>query len=270
MSHASETLHYQLPQYEGTDIINPLVDTNEAYANIDEAIYNVATSAADAVTKADEAKEMIEGTGGVDARIDAAVLRLDAVEAKDVEQDASILGLQTALASTNGNVATNTQNISDLSATVQGHTTSIGQLQTRVTSCENFNIGIDQRVTALENAPAGQILAMNVEFDNTDTHLQSENVQDVIIELDGEVDDAKAEFRQYLGELKTGTLTAGQTSLTLTFLNQEIISTSILTPVCSKYGVSPTAVTYTTTTVTLTFEAQVDDMIVGCRVQNVA
>lgn len=269
MSHTNETLHYHLPQYEGTDIINPLVDTNEAYADIDEALYNIASSAAEAVTKADEVEQKIEGTGGVDSRIDALVVRMDAVEAKDVSQDASILSLNSGLATTDSNLATVINNVSTLDATVSGHTTSIGQLNTRVGACENADTALDVRVTALENASPSAPTAANVSYDNTTSGLTGTDVQSAIDETVEAIDDAKTEFRQYLGELQTTTLTAGQTSATVTYTNQEIVSTSILTPVCSKYGVSPTNVTYTSNTMTLTFEAQAEDMIVGARVQNV-
>lgn len=184
MSHAGQTLHYQLPQYEGTDIINPLVDTNDAYSAIDEAIYNVASAAATAVQTANEVKDDIEGTGGVDSRISALVTRMDAVETKNVEQDTSILGVQQAIATTNGNVATNTQNIADVTATVQGHTTSIGNLSTRVQACENADTALDVRVTALENAPSPSMpTAEDVSFDNTASGMTATNVQDAVDEL---------------------------------------------------------------------------------------
>lgn len=270
MSHAGQTLHYQLPQYSGTDIINPLVDTNDAYDKIDTALYEIADSAATAITTANEVKEEIEGSGGVDSRIDAAVVRLDAIEAKDVAQDASILQLNTGLATTDANLATVSGNVNTLDGTVSGHTTAIGQLTTRVGACENADTALDARVTALENAPTPSMpTAADVSFDNTGTHLTGDDVQEVIIEVDTEMHGLETQFRSYLGELQTTTLTAGQTSATVTFASQEIVSTSILTPVCSKYGVSPTDVTYTSTTMTLTFEAQAEDMIVGARVQNV-
>ena len=261
MSHAGETLHYQLPQYEGTDIINPLVDTNDAYSKIDETMYNIAGSAATAIQTAQEVKEEIEGTGGVDSRISALVTRMDAVETKNVEQDTSILGVQQAIQTTNGNVATNTQNISDLGSTVQGHTTSIQNLGTRVQGCENADAALDVRVTALEQASPTSPTAANVSFDNTGTPLSATDVQDALVELD-------TDGHNLVGELQTTTLTAGQTSATVTFA-QNIIATTIITPVCSKYGVSPTDVTYTTNTMTFTFEAQSEDITVGARIQNI-
>jgi hypothetical protein len=185
MSHAGETLHYKLPQYEGTDIINPLVDTNDAYSKIDETMYSIAGSAAQAIQTAEEVKQDIEGTGGVDSRISALVTRMDAVETKNVEQDTSILGVQQAIQTTNGNVATNTQNISDLSSTVQGHTTSIQNLGTRVQGCENADAALDVRVTALENASGGT--ASDVSYDNTSSGLTATNVQDAIDEVNNKI-----------------------------------------------------------------------------------
>ena len=269
MSHTNETLHYHLPQYVGTDIINPLVDTNGAYADIDEAIYNVASSAATAVRTANEAQAAIEGAGGVDDRLDGVVTRLDAVEDKDVEQDTAILAAQQAITTANGNIGTLTSNVSDLGTTVAGHTTALANLTTRVGACENADTSLDLRVTALENAPTPSMpTAEDVSFDNTDTHFSSTNVQGVIEEVDSEIHTLETEFRGDIGELKTTTLTAGSTSVTVTF-TQTIKATTLITPVCSLYGVNPTNVTYTSNTITLTFEAQSSDATVGARIQNV-
>ena len=278
MSHAGQTLHYQLPQYSGTDIINPLVDTNDAYSKIDNALYEIGQGAADATATANEVKEQIEGTGGVDDRIDATVVRLDAIEAKDVEQDASLLQLNNGLATTNANVSTLSTNVNALDGTVAGHTTAIGQMNTSIGS-------LDNRVTALEQTPAATVDsamsdtsenavqnkvikeyvddkdAEHTPFNDTSSHFSADNVQDAIEHLD-------AEGHALVGELQTTTLTAGATSATVNF-TQSIVSTTIITPVCSIYGVSPTDVTYTEHSMTLTFEAQASDAIVGARIQNV-
>ena len=66
MSHTNETTHYQLPQYVGTDILNPLVDTNGAYQTIDETMYNVAQTATQASADAQQASEDV---ATYDARI---------------------------------------------------------------------------------------------------------------------------------------------------------------------------------------------------------
>lgn len=256
MSHAGQTLHYQLPQYEGTDIINPLVDTNGAYETIDEAIYNVASAAATAVQTANEVKEDIEGTGGVDSRISALVTRMDAVETKNVEQDTSILGVQQAIATTNGNVATNTQNIADVTATVQGHTTSIGNLTTRVQGCENADTALDVRVTALENAPSPSMpTAADVSYDNTTSGLSATNVQDAIDELVSP------------SELVSDTLTSGATSITLSFSDVTISSTTLI-DVYVEDGINYTSISTTSNSVTLTFDAQSAAKVVAVKVTN--
>lgn len=69
MSHANETLHYHLPKYVGTDIINPLTDFNDANDVIDEALYNANQTAANAVEIAQSASGEV---GSYDARITAA------------------------------------------------------------------------------------------------------------------------------------------------------------------------------------------------------
>lgn len=60
MSHTNETTYYNLPQYVGSDIINPLVDTNGAYEQIDTVMHNIATAANGAVTDASDAKTAVE------------------------------------------------------------------------------------------------------------------------------------------------------------------------------------------------------------------
>ena len=45
MSATGHTTYYNLPQYEGFDVINPLVDTNDAYQKIDTALHTIEESA---------------------------------------------------------------------------------------------------------------------------------------------------------------------------------------------------------------------------------
>lgn len=70
------------------------------------------------------------------------------------------------------------------------------------------------------------------------------------------------------GTMFTGTLTAGQTSIT--FSSTMIKATSILEFYTSVYGVNPTAVSTSVSagvgSVTLTFEAQADDMTVAVKI----
>lgn len=61
MSHSRQTEHYGLPLYDGTDIINPLTDFNDANEAIDEAVYNANQRSVQAENMADEAKDIAEG-----------------------------------------------------------------------------------------------------------------------------------------------------------------------------------------------------------------
>lgn len=64
----------------------------------------------------------------------------------------------------------------------------------------------------------------------------------------------------------TGTLTAGQTSITLQ--DASIDTTSTLDFYTDTFGVNPTAVSVSTGSVTLTFEAQASNLGVKVRVTN--
>ncbi len=59
MAHSRETEHYQLPLYDGTDIINPLTDFNNANEMIDETMYNVAQRAASAEQSAQQSAGVV-------------------------------------------------------------------------------------------------------------------------------------------------------------------------------------------------------------------
>lgn len=135
---------------------------------------------------------------------------------------------------------------------------------TAITVGEAFNPAKWTSVKVMNEMPSGgggTVLAEDVVFDPSGTHLSSENVEAAIKELD-------TEGHNIAGELQVDTLTAGSTSATVNF-TQVIGSTTIITPVCSLYGVSPTAVTYTDHSITLTFEAQTEDAIVGARIQTI-
>lgn len=68
MAHSRETEHYQLPLYDGTDIINPLTDFNNANEKIDETMYEVAEASANATNVAQETAQLVST---YEARIEA-------------------------------------------------------------------------------------------------------------------------------------------------------------------------------------------------------
>lgn len=87
MSHSRQTEHYGLPLYNGTDIINPLTDFNDANDAIDTALYNANQSASNANTKADSA---VEAVAGYDERITKAETKADNALTKNSDTEKMI------------------------------------------------------------------------------------------------------------------------------------------------------------------------------------
>lgn len=75
----------------------------------------------------------------------------------------------------------------------------------------------------------------------------------------------KAKYDQQMG-ITRGTLSAGSTSIALT--DSRIRSNSAINIYTSRYGVNPSAISVSGTTVTLTFKAQSSNIEVGISVIN--
>ena len=105
------------------------------------------------------------------------------------------------------------------------------------------------------------VSAENVSYDNTVSGLTADNVQAAIDELVASIPSAGAV------EIQSGTLTAGQTSVTLTFAEQTVGSTSLI-DVYVEDGLNYSTIATTSTTVTLTFPVQASDVAVAVRVTN--
>lgn len=87
MSHSRQTEHYNLPLYNGTDIINPLTDFNDANEAIDTALYNANQSASSANSKADAA---VAAVTGYDTRITQAEAKADNALTKNSDTEKMI------------------------------------------------------------------------------------------------------------------------------------------------------------------------------------
>lgn len=281
MSHVSSTAHYNLPIYGDADIINPLTDFNDCNTAIDNKLYEVAQGTAGVVTDITDVKNLL-GSETLDTASQTVTGAINELKAGEDALDNRMVASETDVATLQAQMSTATTNISNLGTSVAGLQTEVAgkASQTALQTLTN-KVGIGNLDTVAQNCvdainevlskiPAGgSVQAEDVVYDNTDSGLTATDVQGAIDEVQDNVDDAKTEFRQYLGELQTTTLTAGQTTATVTFANQTISATTIITTVCSKYGVSPTAVTYTSNTMTFTYEAQSEDIVVGARIQNV-
>lgn len=167
MAHTNETAHYHLPQYVGTDIINPLDDTNKAYEDIDTALYEQGESIASVGDRVTDIETELNASGGISDQVQTLTTDVSNVNDKADANAANITALQTGLSQTNTTVSGIRTDVNSLSSTVSGHTTSINsinssissintkntQQDTAITNLQNADTALGNRVTALENAP---------------------------------------------------------------------------------------------------------------------
>ena len=223
------TVNYDLCQYEGSDKTSYLINYNGDMLKIDTAL----KAAKDA---ADTAQATASGADG---------------KADSVAADVSTLNTQINGAS----------GLAADVATVQGSVNTINSLigSGEPTTQDKTIIGAINELAA--EIPSGSVDADDVTYSNTVSGLSATNVQDAIDEVVAALPSAGAV------ELQSGTLTAGQTSVVLTFAEQAISATSLV-DVYVEDGVNFTAIATSSTTVTLTFEEQASDLVVAVRVTN--
>lgn len=126
MSHTNVTPNYNLPQYVGTDIINPLTDTNDAYSAIDTAMKDIADGVSGGASKI----EALETTvGDADSGLVKSVADLQ-TQNGDISLSTTAQTLSGAINELDGEVSTNTGNISTLVQKVGSDT-----LDTDATTC---------------------------------------------------------------------------------------------------------------------------------------
>ena len=106
--------------------------------------------------------------------------------------------------------------------------------------------------------------AISVDIESDSTGFVEYDKENGTIGLSAEL---KRQIANNTPTILTGTLTAGQTSLT--FSDPSIKATSVIDIYTSIYGVSPSAATSGTGTLTFTFEAQASDLVVEVDVYNV-
>ena len=189
------------------------------------------------------------GVGTVQAQADATDLVVSGHTSSIQSNTQSISDQQTAITSLR----------TDLTA-AQGSINTINSLigNGEPTTTDKTIIGAINELAA-EIQPSGGVAASSVSYDNTTSGLTASNVQAAIDEVDSKVDAV---------EKQTATLAAGSTSVTLTFTEQSIGATTLIDVYTDTFGVNPTNVTYTASTVVLTFEAQASDVAVAVKVQN--
>lgn len=229
MSATNSTANINLPLFIGTDKPAWLVDWNGAMNSIDTAIAALQSAEAGTAT--------------------------------------SLASLAQSLEALSGTVGQHTTALQTLTTAVSGNTGSINTINSLIgngqpTTTDKTLIGAINEINA--KIPEGGVAANDVSFDNTGTNLSATDAQAAIIEVNNKIPSLPAAT----SEVQTGTLTAGQTSVVLTFTDQTIGATTLIDVYTGEYGVNPDSVAYTASTVTLTFTAQASNLAVAVKVQN--
>ena len=223
------TVNYELCQYEGSDKTSYLINYNGDMLKIDTAIKGAKDAADNAQSKANTA----------DGKADANASSISTLDT----QINGVSGLAADVSSVQGSVNTINSLIGSGEPTTQDKTI----------------IGAINELAA--EMPSGSVDADDVTYYNTVSGLNATNVQDAIDEVVAAIPSAGAV------EVQTGTLVAGQTSVVLTFADVTIGADSLI-DIYTPFGVNPTNAVNTTTTVTLTFDEQLNDISVAVKVAN--
>ena len=230
MSATNATSNYSFPLFIGTDKPAWLVDWNSAMTAIDAQI-----------------------------KINATAI---------LANETAISGLSTTVSAHTTSISTISGQITTLTTglnTAQGNINTINSLigNGEPTTSDKTLIGAINEIYGMITGGGGQeIQAANVSYNNTTSGLTADDVQEAIDELAAAIPGAAAV------EVQTGTLTAGTTSVVLTFTSQTIGASTLIDIYTDDYDVAPTAVATTSSTVTLTFESQAAAVAVAVKVQN--
>ena len=236
MSFTNQTAHYGLPQYEQNDIPSILTDLNGAMEDIDEAIYASANASAQASSDVQTLTTTVTSVQNTVATI----------QSSQTADEVNIAQLQSDVSTLQSTVNTNSGNISTLS-------TKVGTA-TLDTTASDLSGAVNELKADIDAIPTATIdTAMSDTSENA--------VQNKVIKAYVDNVTASAE------EVQTGTLTAGSTTVTLTFTEQTISSTSLI-DVYVEDGLNYSAIATTTNTVTLTFDTQSNNVAVAVRVTN--
>lgn len=232
MSATNATTNYSLPLFIGTDKPAWLVDWNTAMTDIDSQM-----------------------------KVNATAI---------LANETAISGLSTTVSAHTTSISTISGQISTLTTglnTAQGNINTINSLigNGEPTTSDKTLIGAINEIYGMITGGGGtEIQAANVSFDGTASGLTADDVQEAIEEVYAAI----PSIPSAASEVQRGTLTAGTTSVVLTFASQTIGATTLVDIYTDDYDVAPTAVATTSTTVTLTFESQAADVAVAVKVQN--
>lgn len=234
MSSTNKTTNYELSQFIGSDKPAWLVDYNGDMSKIDNQMKANADAAASAASQASSAGTAASGAA-------------DGVQALNTQINGAG-GLAADVVTAQGNINTINSLIGSGEPTTQDKTL----------------IGAINELAAEMPSPVTSLPASSITYDNTTSGLTADDVQEAIDEVYAAIPSTPAATT----EVQTGTLTAGQTSVALTFATQTIGTNTLIDVYTDTFGVNPSNVSIASQVVTLTFEVQAADVVVAVKAQN--
>lgn len=299
MAHTNATANYELSQFLGTDKPAWLVDYNGDMLKIDTALKANADAEAESAEDIQELQDAI-GAEGLTGRITDIENDIGDIQTKigSVTLPTTAQSLSGAIAELKGvnddqntAIGQNTTTITQVGGAVDGlsqlaytianvydstATYAVGDYaiyQNTLYKCTTaINVGETfdptkwtsvKVMSEVGQGGGGSVDADDVSYNNTSSGLSATNVQ-------GAIDEVKSLIPSIVSntEVQRGTLTAGLTSITLTFTEQTIGANTLIDWYVSDPLVNPTAITTTSNTVVFTFAAQSSNISVTAKVQN--
>ena len=250
MSATNATTNYALPIFIGTDKPAWLVDWNGAMTDIDAAIKGVDTDVQGAITSISGLSSTVashtSSISTISGQITVITTNLNTATG-NINTINSLIG--------NGTPTTTDQTLIGAINELHANQGDLAQLQTTDKS------SLVAAINEILGGGQGIISASIVSYSNTVSGLTASNVQNAI-------DEVVSLLPVSNSEKKSNILTAGSTSVQITFTQQTIGANTLIDVYTSIYGVNPLTVSTTANAVVLTFDAQAADMNVVVVVNN--
>ena len=250
MSATNSTTNYALPIFIGTDKPAWLVDWNGAMTDIDAAIKGVDTDVQGAITSISGLSSTVASHTSSISTISGQITTISTnlnTATGNINTINSLIG--------NGTPTTTDQTIIGAINELHANQGDLSQLQT------TDKTSLVAAINEILGGGGGIISASVVSYNNTVSGLTASNVQNAI-------DEVVSLLPVSNSEKKSNILTAGSTSVQITFTQQTIGATTLIDVYTSIYGVNPLTVSTTANAVVLTFDAQAADMNVVVVVNN--
>ena len=250
MSATNSTTNYAFPIFIGTDKPAWLVDWNSAMTAIDAAIKGVDTDVQGAIVDISGLTSTVashtSSISTISGQITVITTNLNTATG-NINTINSLIG--------NGTPTTTDQTLIGAINELHANQGDLSQLQT------TDKTSLVAAINEILGGGGGIISASVVSYNNTVSGLSASNVQNAI-------DEVVSLLPVSNSEKKSNILTAGSTSVQITFTQQTIGANTLIDVYTSIYGVNPLTVSTTTNAVVLTFDAQASDMNVVVVVNN--